>query len=89
MSKDIADLADGIKDTAPPNSYTRNYKVSVVTPGASLDGKAQVYIKVGADDLPVPYLDSYLTPAVNDIVQVQFSEGSPTIQGRVIGLPNI
>lgn len=83
-----AKIADHIK-TKTVTSYVRNYKVATVTAGASLDGKAQVTIPVGSSNLPVPYLDSYLTPAANDLVAVIFTAGSPLILGRVIGLPNI
>lgn len=92
MTSQMAKAAKEIKAAIPPVVRMGQYVVSVVTPGGSLDGKAQVSIKVGTADLPLPYSDAYPlggTPAVNDVVEVLFVSGAGYILGRAIGLPTI
>lgn len=71
-----------------PSVYLHSTTVTVVTPGASLDGVAAVSVAVNADNVPAPYLASYLSPTVGDQVSVLLIDHSPLILGRVVGLPN-
>lgn len=66
----------------------RNCTVTVAAAGASLDGAAAVTVSDGVNSFMAPYLASY-TPVVGDLVSVRFIDGSPLIEGHVIGLPNI
>jgi hypothetical protein len=68
-----------------PHTFRRGV-VQTVTAGASVDGRAQVTVKVGGDTILAPYYASY-TPAVGDLVDVRFDNGSPLITGHVVGLP--
>lgn len=74
------------KTPTVPVQYV-NGTVKTVTAGGSSDGKAAVVVTVNGTDTPAPYLDSYLTPAVGDMVAVLIVAGSPLIIGRIIGLP--
>lgn len=66
----------------------RHRNCTTVTPpsGASTtDGATAVYIQVGADQLPAPYIGT--APAVGSTVAVMFVNGSPLILGRPVGFP--
>lgn len=83
-------LADAITQTAAQSPIrVLNVTVKSVSAGTSLDGVAEVTVTLGGSDQRVPYLDSYLNPAVGDSVRVEIFQGSPIITGRVVGLPNI
>lgn len=85
---EASDTVKAILSRLPTGTYVQTYSVSVVSAGASRDGVAQVSIPIGSSNLPVPYLASYTSPTVNDLVAVIFTQGSPLILGRVVGLPN-
>lgn len=61
--------------------------VTAVTAGGASDGHAQVTVSVNGSASPAPYLDTYTSPAVNDVVAVLLVDGSPLILGRRIGTP--
>ena len=85
----VRKLAQSVLTSIPQVTDTHlNGVVKTVTAGASTDGRAQVVVTVNGTDTLAPYLDSYLTPAVNDLVRVQFKNGSPLILGRIVGLPS-
>lgn len=71
---------------AVPISYA-NGTVKTVTAGASTDGLAAVVVTVNGTDTAAPYLASYASPTVGDVVRVQFANGSPLIIGHVVGFP--
>jgi hypothetical protein len=82
-------LADAITAAAaqPPSAVQAcNGVIKQVDPGASVDGRAQATVTVLGSDTLAPYLDSY-TPIVGHLVRVEFTQGSPLIIGRVVGLP--
>lgn len=88
MSAEHTRLVRAIAGKSGPTMTMCNYLVSVVIPGASRDGVAQVSIRVGTADLAVPYLtDAYPSPTAGDTVAVLLVAGSPLILGRVGGLP--
>ncbi len=65
--------------------------VATVVAGTSRDGTYSVTVAINADNVPAPYLASYInghTPTVGDAVAVYLAGGSPLILGRVIGFPN-
>jgi hypothetical protein len=84
----VADKIQGLSDQEQQISI-QNYVVATVTAGASLDGVAAVFLTIGPNTVPAPYLSSYTSPTVGDTVRVLIVNQSPTILGRVIGLPNI
>jgi hypothetical protein len=60
---------------------------SVVANGAT-DGHASVNVTVGSSTVTAPYLESYTSPAVGDLVMVMLVDRSPLILGRIVGLPS-
>lgn len=61
--------------------------VTSVTAGAAADGNAAVTVTIEGNAVPAPYLASYTTPTVNDVVSVLLVDNSPLILGKRIGLP--
>jgi hypothetical protein len=71
----------------PQSVVWLNGVVLTVTAGASTDGRAAVVVTVNGTDTPAPYLLSYASPTVGDVVRVQIVNGSPLIVGEVVGFP--
>ncbi len=87
----VRKLARTVKPVAAPGVTFRNCWVDHVTAGASADGVTAVFLTNGTDVFPAPYLQSYNAAGATagDMVSVRFTDGSPLIQGRVVGLPNL
>jgi hypothetical protein len=83
----IRDFADAY-DTDAQTVKLRLGTVATVTAGASLDGVAAVSVTVDGSTFPAPYLASYSSPTVADLVSVLLVNHAPLILGRVIGLPS-
>lgn len=62
--------------------------VTAVTPGAALDGNAQVTVKINGSPQFAPYAAAW-TPVNGHVVAVLLVAGSPIILGRIIGQPTI
>lgn len=90
MSRAKRRLADAISLASNKSQYyALTTTVVGISPGTSVDGRAEVTIALGADSVTAPYLDSYSSPALGDSVRVEMFQGSPIITGRVVGLPNV
>lgn len=86
----LDDALRGLADEdAPPSSGLALWigTVTAVAAGGASDGHAQVTVSVNGSANPAPYLDTYTSPAVNDVVAVLLVDGSPLILGRRIGTP--
>ncbi len=92
MSDAVRRAADAA--TPPPSTAVKvtglTATVTAVAAAAAVDGNAQITVEDnGGNAFDAHYLDSYLLPAVNDVVMVLLFDHSPLIVGRVIGEPTI
>lgn len=88
---DTRGLADAIKginaqdQTLSIQNYQIDHVVTVSPP--TTDGAPAVFLNVGGSIQQAPYLDSLTSPAANQWVRVLVINNSPTILGRIVGLP--
>lgn len=88
LRRSLRRLAAAQRPTRPPVTVSHKLgTVATVTAGTSTDGRATVTVTVGGDTIPAPYLLSYASPTVGDMVAVLLVNHSPLILGRVVGLP--
>lgn len=87
----IRKFARTVKPPAPRGVSFRNCLVDHTVTGGSADGVTAVFLSRGSDVFPAPYLASYNAAAAvaGDMVSVRFTDGSPLIEGKVVGLPNL
>lgn len=95
---DVRGLADAIAPDGPQVSM-QNYTIDHVgTTATTTDGAVGVFLDISGDSTPTtsgttvqqsPYLDSLTSPVKGQVVRVLIVNGSPTILGRVVGLPAI
>jgi hypothetical protein len=88
---DTRGLADAIKGLGAQDQAlsVQNYLIDHVVTSSppTTDGATAVFLNIGGSIVQAPYLDSLTTPLANQLVRVLIVNNSPTILGRVIGLP--
>jgi hypothetical protein len=80
-------LATSMTQSAGVTVRHRLGMVSSVVANGATDGHASVTVTVGSSAVTAPYLESYTSPAVGDLVMVLLVDRSPLILGRIVGLP--
>lgn len=89
---DTSALVDGIASLSDQDQQlsVQNYLIDHVgATSTTTDGVAGVFLLIGSDVVQAPYLDSLTSPVAGQKVRVLIVNNSPTILGRVVGLPNI
>jgi hypothetical protein len=85
----LADALTGLTASDQQLSI-QNYVIDHVGSAATTtDGVAGIFLQIGADVVQSAYLDSLTSPVAGQKVRVLIVNNSPTILGRVVGLPNI
>lgn len=73
--------------TGAPQTLVETASVTAVTAGAGQGGSALVQVSWRGGLITARYLDTYTSPAVNDVVLLVHHADLPTILGRITGQP--
>ena len=90
----MAGLLDSLRDFADTDQtdalplVIRFGTVTAIASGAASDGNDQLTVSVNGSTQYAPYLASYTSRTVGDVVAVALIAGSPLILGKRIGAPS-